>query len=72
LAWTIEFTPRAQRDFKKLDRPIQQRIRDFLKQRVSTLVDPNNSGNGSAVRYRNSGDTGLVTIASFAASKMTG
>jgi mRNA interferase RelE/StbE len=44
LAWTVEFTPRAQRDFKKLDSPVRQRIRDFLRERVATLNDPKQLG----------------------------
>jgi mRNA interferase RelE/StbE len=40
LAYEIEFDPDALKDLKKLDRPVQQRLVGFLRQRVATLDDP--------------------------------
>jgi mRNA-degrading endonuclease RelE of RelBE toxin-antitoxin system len=34
LAWTVEFTPGAERDLKQLDKPIQKRISKFLGERI--------------------------------------
>ncbi|MBI3156245.1 MAG: hypothetical protein HYZ20_12645 [Burkholderiales bacterium] len=36
----IEFDPAARDDLKKLDRPVQQRLPGFLRQRVAALDDP--------------------------------
>jgi mRNA interferase RelE/StbE len=44
LAFRIEFDPDAVKDLKKLDRPIQQRLVGFLKDRVATLDDPRSIG----------------------------
>lgn len=40
----IEFDPAALDDLKKLDRPIQQRLLGFLRQRVATLENPRSVG----------------------------
>jgi mRNA interferase RelE/StbE len=40
LAYEIEFDPEAVKDLKKLDRPVQQRIVAFLRERVATLDNP--------------------------------
>lgn len=40
MAYDIEFDPDALNDLKKLDRPVQQRLVGFLRQRVATLDDP--------------------------------
>jgi mRNA interferase RelE/StbE len=40
LAWTVEFTPGAERDFKQLDKPVQKRISQFLHERVAAAEDP--------------------------------
>lgn len=40
MAWTVEFTPGAERDLKQLDRPVQKRITSFLRERVAMSVDP--------------------------------
>jgi len=40
LAWTVEFTPGAERDLKQLDRPVQQRIIRFMRERVASAEDP--------------------------------
>jgi mRNA interferase RelE/StbE len=44
LAFEIEFDPEAVKDLKKLDRPVQQRLVGFLKQRVATLDNPRDIG----------------------------
>ena len=40
----IEFDPGALGDLKKLDRPIQQRLLGFLRNRVGTMKDPRSIG----------------------------
>ena len=40
MAWTVEFTPGAERDLKQLDKPIQKRITAFLHERVAAADDP--------------------------------
>jgi mRNA interferase RelE/StbE len=48
LAWSIEFDPDALKDLKKLDKPVQQRIRDFLAQRLAVSDDPRAIGEALA------------------------
>jgi mRNA interferase RelE/StbE len=48
LAFEIEFDPAALKDLKKLDRPVQQRLVGFLKQRVATLDNPREIGEALA------------------------
>lgn len=43
MAWRVEFSPKAARAFRKLDKPVQVRIRDFLRG-VETLSDPRARG----------------------------
>jgi len=40
LAWTVEFLLTAQKQFRQLDRPVQQRIRDYFRKRVLAAEDP--------------------------------
>lgn len=40
----IEFDPDALKELKKLDRPIQQRLVGFLKERVAPLENPRSIG----------------------------
>ena len=40
----IEFDPGALDDLRKLDRPVQQRLVGFLRQRVATLDNPRSIG----------------------------
>lgn len=39
MAWNVNFTPRAVKAFRKLDKPIQRRITEFLRD-VSDISDP--------------------------------
>ena len=32
MVWSIDFTPRAAKSFRKLDKPIQKEIRNFLRE----------------------------------------
>lgn len=43
MAWGIEFTPRAAKAFRKLDKPVQVRVRNFLRE-VAALDDPRSRG----------------------------
>jgi len=58
LAWTVEFQLSAQKQFRQLDRPIQQRIRDYFRKRVLAAEDPRQLGKaltgdkGGLWRYR--------------------
>lgn len=44
MAYEIEFDPDALNDLKKLDRPVQQRLVGFLRQRVALLDNPREIG----------------------------
>jgi mRNA interferase RelE/StbE len=44
LGWTIEFRPNARSELRRLDRPVQRRIIQFLQQRVITVGDPRQLG----------------------------
>lgn len=44
MGFEIEFDPGALDDLKKLDRPVQQRLVGFLRQRVATLDNPRDIG----------------------------
>jgi mRNA interferase RelE/StbE len=48
LAFRIEFDPEAVKDLRKLDRPVQQRLVGFLKQRVAKLDNPRDLGEALA------------------------
>ena len=44
MAYSIEFDPDAVKDLKKLDRPVQQRLIGFLRERVAQLDNPRSIG----------------------------
>jgi mRNA interferase RelE/StbE len=44
LAWRVEFDPDAVKDLKKLDKQIQARILDFLRERLARLDNPRELG----------------------------
>ncbi len=44
MAWTVEFLHTAQIQIAKLDRPIQQRISSYFRNRVLTAHDPRELG----------------------------
>jgi len=44
LTWTINFTAKALKELKKIDRVTQRRIRDYLKDRISTAKDARQYG----------------------------
>lgn len=48
MAYEIAFDPGALDDLKKLDRPVQQRLVGFLKQRLATLDNPRDIGEALA------------------------
>ena len=58
MAWKIEYSNRALKSLKKLDRSAAQRVVDFMKQRVAVLNDPRILGKplkgelGTFWRYR--------------------
>lgn len=44
MVWRIEFDPDAARELKKLNRPVQIHILDFLKTRIAPLDNPRQLG----------------------------
>lgn len=44
MVWRIEVSETAEKQLGKLDRPVAQRIRAFLRERVSVLDDPRSIG----------------------------
>ncbi len=40
MAWTIAYTPKAQRQLKRLDRPVADRIDRFFTERVAVAESP--------------------------------
>ena len=48
LAWRVEFDPDAVKDLKKLDKQVQARILDFLRERLARLDNPRELGEALA------------------------
>lgn len=48
MGFAIEFDPEAVKDLKKLDRPVQQRLVGFLRQRIAPLDNPRDVGEALA------------------------
>ncbi len=44
MAWTIDYSERALKSLKKMDKQNAKRILDFLEQRIAILDDPRTSG----------------------------
>ena len=44
MAWKIEFTFAADRQFYKLDKTVANRIKIFLDNRIATAIDPRKHG----------------------------
>jgi mRNA interferase RelE/StbE len=44
MAWRVEFLPVAEKQFSKLDRPVQRRIAAFLVERIATDENPRRLG----------------------------
>ena len=44
MAWTINYSERALKSLKKMDKQDARRILDFLEQRVASLADPRSLG----------------------------
>ena len=44
MAWTIEFRPNAGGELRRLDRPIQRRILNYLEERVVAFGNPRQFG----------------------------
>jgi mRNA interferase RelE/StbE len=44
MIWKVEFTLSAAKQFEKLDKPVQQRISNFLRTRLVKLEDPRQLG----------------------------
>lgn len=59
MAWTIKYTESSLRQLKKLDKPVAQRVLDYMDERIAVLSDPREAGKnlvgpriGSYWRYR--------------------
>jgi mRNA interferase RelE/StbE len=48
LAWRVEFDPDAVKDLKKLEKQVQIRILDFLRERLARLENPRELGEALA------------------------
>lgn len=48
MAWTIEWDERALKEFEKVDKSIQKKIRKYLNERVVKLGNPRAFGKGLA------------------------
>jgi mRNA interferase RelE/StbE len=44
MAWKVEFDPAAIKELEKLDKTIERRIVEFLRDRVANLEDPRQIG----------------------------
>ena len=44
MVWQIEFDPRALKELSKLDKPVQKRIVQVLRERIASLHDPRSIG----------------------------
>ena len=44
MVWQINMSETAEKQLAKLDRPVAQRIRSFLRERVAALDDPRSIG----------------------------
>lgn len=58
MAWAIEFSDTAQKQLRKLDKPVARQIVDFMDGRIAPLDDPRSAGKalvgplGGLWRYR--------------------
>lgn len=48
LVWAVEFDPDAVKDLKKLDKQVQARILEFLRERLARLDNPRELGEALA------------------------
>lgn len=54
MAWQVEFDPQALKEIARLDKPVQQRLISFLRDRLSPLDNPRSLGEAlSGVRLGN-------------------
>ena len=48
MTWLVKLSKTAEKQLEKLDKPVAQRIYDFLEQRVAALDDPRSIGEALA------------------------
>ena len=48
MVWAVEFDPDAVKDLKKLDKQVQARILEFLRERLARLDNPQDLGEALA------------------------
>ena len=46
MAWTIDFSDDAKKEFAKLDKPVQNRINKYLTERIEGCKNPRHFGEG--------------------------
>jgi mRNA interferase RelE/StbE len=44
LTWTVELDDRARKELRRLDKPLQKEILNYLKERIATNDDPRRFG----------------------------
>ncbi|MBI2768331.1 MAG: type II toxin-antitoxin system RelE/ParE family toxin [Burkholderiales bacterium] len=48
MAWAVEFDPDAVKDLKRLDKQVQKRIVEFLRERLAPMKNPRELGEALA------------------------
>ena len=71
MAWRVEFLPVAEKQFSKLDRPVQRRVAAFLVERIATDENPRRLGDALEGPLTGSGGIESVTTGCFATLKTT-
>ena len=71
MVWTINYSDRALKSLRKMDKQNARRIVDFMDLRIAVAADPRHSGKPLKVSLENSGAIELAIIASYARSGTT-
>jgi len=60
LAWTVEISDVAERQLRKLDRPVQKRILDWLDDRIEGCKNPRHFG--EPLKGDRAGSGGIASV----------
>lgn len=71
MVWTINYSGRALKSLRKMDKQNARRIVDFMDLRIAVAVDPRQSGKPSKANWASSGVIGLAIIVFCVRSEMT-
>ncbi len=71
MVWTINYSDRALKSLRKMDKQNARRIVDFMSLRIAVAADPRQSGSRSKVSWASSGAIGWEIIAFCVRSEMT-